>query len=120
MNALLLLTLMPVLSQQPSTSTAPAAAPVQEKKGLFPPKAPVRPKNSLDSAGEVARDLAASVEYFEAGQSYYRAYAKGTHSAEENAAFVRFLEEYEKEQAVARRTHAALGIWLEKKSKVTD
>jgi hypothetical protein len=68
----------------------------------------------------VARDLAASVEYFEAGQAYYRAYAKGTHSAEENAAFVKFLEDYEKEQLNARRTHAALGQWLERKSKVTD
>jgi hypothetical protein len=82
--------------------------------------AAVRAKNSLDGAGEVARDLAASVEYFEAGQAYYRAYAKGTHSAEENAAFVKFLEDYEKEQLNARRTHAALGQWLERKSKVTD
>ena len=41
-------------------------------------------------------------------------------TAEENAAFVRFLEEYEKEQDNAKRTHAAIGQWLEKKSKVTD
>lgn len=126
MNTLLLALALPALAAETSTATAvavssaaaPAAAP--EPRRLFPPKAPVRAKGSLDGAGEVARDLAASAEYFEAGQAYYRAYAKGTHTAEENAAFVRFLEEYEKEQAIARRTHAALGQWLERKSKVTD
>lgn len=130
MNTLLLLLALPALAAETSTATAvavsTAAAPVPaadapaEPRRLFPPKAPARAKNSLDGAGEVARDLAASVEYFEAGQSFYRAYAKGTHTPEENAAFVTFLEEYEKEQATARRTHAALGQWLERKSKVTD
>jgi hypothetical protein len=134
MNALLLALVLPALAAD--APQAPAAAPAAaqagdkpaptaadkpaEKRLLFPPKAPARGKNSLDSPGEVARDLAASVEFFEAGQSYYRAYAKGTHTPEENAAFVKFLETYEKEQQIARRTHAALGQWLEKKSKVTD
>ncbi|MDX6770705.1 MAG: hypothetical protein SF051_14315 [Elusimicrobiota bacterium] len=130
MNWLLLSLVVPALSQEVSSAPAAAgaAAPaavaeavVPEKKpGLFPPKAPARAKNSLDSAGEVARDLAAAVEYFEAGQAYYRAFTKGTHTAEENAAFAKFLEDYEKEQATAKRTHAALGAWLEKKSQVTD
>jgi hypothetical protein len=109
-----------VAAPAPAPQSAEAAKPAEEPRRLLPPKAPVRAKNSLDGAGEVARDLAASVEYFEAGQAYYRAYAKGTHSAEENAAFVKFLEDYEKEQLNARRTHAALGQWLERKSKVTD
>lgn len=129
MNTLLLLLALPALAQTStatavavSTAAAALSAPdaSAQPRRLFPPKAPARAKNSLDGAGEVARDLAASVEYFEAGQSYYRAYAKGTHTPEENAAFVQFLEEYEKEQATARRTHAALGQWLERKSKVTD
>lgn len=110
-------------AEKPAEPALPAATPADkpaEKRLLLPPKAPARAKNSLDGAGEVARDLAASVEFFEASQAYYRAYAKGTHTSEENAAFVKFLEEYEKEQATARRTHAALGQWLEKKSKVTD
>ena len=87
---------------------------------LFPPKPPVRAKDSLNSAGEVARDLAAAVEYFEAGQAYYRAYTKGSHTPEENKAFVRFLEDYEKELAIARKTHAILGSWIERKSSVRD
>lgn len=129
MATLLFLLAVPAMAQDVSTAAAVAvstpvaavAAPAAASKPvIMPPKAPARAKSSLDSAGEVARDLAASVEYFEAGQSYYRAFSKGTHTAEENAAFVKFLEEYEKEQANAKRTHAALGQWLEKKSKVTD
>ena len=87
---------------------------------MFPPKVPARPKGTLDTAADVARDLALRVEYFENGQSYYRAYTKGSHTADENKAFVQFLEEYENELAIARRVHALLGVWLEKKSSVKD
>ncbi len=122
MNTLLLFLAVSAAAQDVSTAavTAPAVVEAPKKPVIIPPKAPVRAKNSLDSAGEVARDLAAAVEYFEAGQAYYRAFAKGTHTPEENAAFVKFLEEYEKEQQTVKRTYAALGAWLEKKSKVTD
>ena len=102
---------------------APAAAPVTEPKKaapLLPPKVPARPKGTLDTAGEVARDLAVRVEYFENGQSYYRAYTKGSHSPEENKAFVQFLEDYENELGIAKRTHAILGVWLDKKSSIKD
>lgn len=119
MMTFLLFLAMPVVAQDVSTTTAKPAA-VEKKLILLPPKAPARAKNSLDSAGEVARDLAAAVEFFEAGQAYYRAFSKGTHTAEENAAFVKFLEDYEKEQLTVKRTYAALGAWLDKKSKVTD
>jgi hypothetical protein len=68
----------------------------------------------------VARDLAVRVEYFENGQSYYRAYTKGSHSPEENKAFVQFLEDYENELGIAKRTYAILGTWLEKKSSIKD
>lgn len=125
MNSFLLLLALPALGADapaaaPPVETPAAAAAPAEKRVLQPPRRPARAKDSLDGAGEVARDLAASVEYFESGQAYYRAYTKGTHSPEENAAFVKFLEEYEKELATARRTHVALGLWLDKKSKVTD
>lgn len=87
---------------------------------LLPPKVPARPKGTLDTAAEVARDLAIRVEYFENGQSYYRAYTKGSHTPEENKAFVQFLEDYEAELGIARRTHAILGVWLDKKSSIKD
>lgn len=87
---------------------------------LLPPKVPERPKGTLDTAGEVARDLAVRVQYFEDGQSYYRAYTKGSHTPEENKAFVKFLEDYENELGIAKRTYAILGVWLEKKSSIKD
>ncbi|MBI3288291.1 MAG: hypothetical protein HYZ74_02095 [Elusimicrobia bacterium] len=104
-----------------AVSTPSAATPAEKPRGpLMPPPLPARPKSSLDSAGDVARDLAAAVEYFEAGQSYYRAFTKGSHTPEENKAFVQFLEDYEKELAIARKTHSLLGAWLERKSSVRD
>ncbi len=102
-----------------AVSTPVAAAP-EPKAVLLPPKVPTRPKGTLDSAGEVARDLAVRVEYFENGQSYYRAYTKGSHSPEENKAFVQFLEDYENELGIAKRVHTLLGVWLEKKSAIKD
>lgn len=102
-----------------STPAAAAAAP-EPKPALLPPKVPARPKGTLDTAGEVARDLAIRVEYFENGQAYYRAYTKGSHTPEENKAFVQFLEDYENELAIAKRVHTLLGVWLEKKSAIKD
>ena len=102
-----------------STQTAPVP-PAETKPPLLPPKVPARPKGTLDTAGEVARDLAVRVEYFENGQSYYRAYTKGSHTPEENKAFVKFLEDYEAELGIAKRTHAILGLWLEKRSSIKD
>ncbi|MDD5302694.1 MAG: hypothetical protein PHS14_06240 [Elusimicrobia bacterium] len=99
---------------------APAANASVIAAPLLPPKIPDRPKGTLDTAGEVARDLAVRVEYFENGQSYYRAYTKGSHTPEENKAFVQFLEDYESELGIAKRVHAILGVWLEKKSAIKD
>lgn len=111
----------------PGSSTV-VAAPVEAPKPaepakpvLMPPTIPARPAGTLDTAAEVAKDLAVRVQYFEDGQSYYRAYTKGgSHTAEENKAFLRFLEEYERELEIARKVHALLGVWLEKKSSVKD
>lgn len=92
---------------------SPAA---EDSPKLLPPDPPSREKRSLDSAAEVALDLAAVVSFLEHGQSYYRAYAKGTHSAAENKAFVRFLEDYERELSTARKELETLRLWAEKKS----
>lgn len=106
----------------PAAPAAEAAKPAEPAKAvLMPPAIPARPSGTLDTAAEVAKDLAVRVQYFEDGQSYYRAYTKGgSHSAEENKAFLRFLEEYERELEIARKVHALLGVWLEKKSSVKD
>jgi hypothetical protein len=114
-----------VAVSSPAVVAAPKAAEpakaVEEKPApLLPPRIPARPKGTLDTAGEVARDLAVRVEYFENGQAYYRAYTKGSHTPEENKAFVKFLEDYENELGIAKRTHAILGVWLDKKSAIKD
>lgn len=111
---------VPVLLVSSATATPPAAAAALKQALLLPPEIPARPKGTLDTAAEVARDLAVRVEYFENGQAYYRAYTKGTHSSEENMAFVRFLTDYENELGIASRTHALLGQWLVKKSAIKD
>ncbi|MCM2303767.1 MAG: hypothetical protein NDJ72_03645 [Elusimicrobia bacterium] len=118
---------LPPLPGMPGASvvvSTPVAAPAANASviaaPLLPPKIPARPKGTLDTAGEVARDLAVRVEYFENGQAYYRAYTKGSHTPEENKAFVQFLEDYENELGIAKRTHAILGVWLEKKSSIKD
>lgn len=111
----------PAVAVSTPAVTVETPKPVEAKPLLLlPPKVPARPKGTLDTAAEVARDLAIRVEYFENGQSYYRAYTKGSHSPEENKAFVQFLEDYENELGIAKRTYAILGVWLEKKSAIKD
>jgi hypothetical protein len=117
----------PVAAPAPAPTPAPApgavstpTAPAEPKRVLFPPAVPARPKGTLDTASEVARDLAVRVQYFEDGQSYYRAYTKSSHTPEENKAFVKFLEEYYTELGIAKRVHSILGGWLEKKTAIKD
>lgn len=119
---------LPALPGMPGASVVAVATPAETTPApaeakpapLLPPKVPERPKGTLDTAGEVARDLAVRVQYFEDGQAYYRAYTKGSHTPEENKAFVKFLEDYENELGIAKRTYAILGVWLEKKSSIKD
>lgn len=110
-----------VVEAAPAPKPEAKPEPKPEPKALLlPPKVPARPKGTLDTAGEVARDLAVRVQYFEDGQSYYRAYTKGSHTPEENKAFVQFLEDYENELGIAKRVHTILGVWLDKKSAIKD
>ena len=85
---------------------------------ITPPARPARTVRKLDSAAELARDLALVVEYLENGQSFYGAYQRGTHSIEENKRFLEFLEQYEKELAVGRKEVETLGKWFEAKGSL--
>lgn len=85
---------------------------------LMPPSPPRHEQRMLDNAGDLARDLAEIVAFLEQGQSYFKAFKKGTHSAQENAALVRFLETYERERDIARREVEVLGEWVKKKSEL--
>ncbi len=71
-----------------------------------------RERRKISSATHLAADLALVVDYLERGQSYFRAYQRGTHSIEENKKFLKFLEHYEKELAVAKKEVATLDKWV--------
>ena len=80
---------------------------------------PERRKPSLDSAGDVARDLAFTVDFLERGQAYYQAFTHGgSHTPAENKVFVAFLQDYERELANAKQELAALKTWSDKKSEL--
>ena len=103
-----------------SVSTQTAPAPPAEPKGLLPPKPPEHVKRDLSTASEVALDLASTLAFLEAGKVYYKAYAQGTHSAEENKAFLAFLQDYERELGTAKGEFDVLQAWLGKKSGLKD
>lgn len=83
---------------------------------LMPPPVPRHEQRMVDNASDLARDLAEIVLFLEQGQSYFRAFKKGTHSAEENAAMLRFLEAYERERDLAKKESALLNSWVQQKS----
>jgi hypothetical protein len=83
---------------------------------LMPPSPPRHEQRMLDNASDLARDLAEIVAFLEAGQSYFRAYKKGTHTREENAAMVKFLETYEKEREIAKKEAELLHTWIKTRS----
>ncbi len=80
--------------------------------GLKAPARPARKVRKLSSATDLAKDLSLVVDYLERGQSYFRAYQRGTHSIDENKQFLNFLEHYEKELAVAKKEVATLNKWI--------
>lgn len=105
---------------EPQAPAAPAPEKPAEEMRFAPPAPPKRDKPSLDSASELALDLARAVSFLESGQSYFRAYSKGTHTPAENKAFVRFLEDYERELAAVKKELDVLREWVEKKSGLKE
>jgi hypothetical protein len=102
-------------STEVSTSAVPAvevSTPAAPK--LTPPAPPAHAQRLLQTATDVARDLAETVAYLEAGQAYFRAFARETHTPEENQALLRFLREYEAELATAKKEEVILNDWIRK------
>ena len=83
---------------------------------LLPPRPPAHAQRVMETATDVSRDLHETLAFLEAGQSYYKAFAKGTHTAEENKAFVKFLEDYERELETAKKEFALLQAWFKNSS----
>ena len=80
------------------------------------PQPPERDKGPLTTASSVALDMGKSIAFMEQGQAYYKAYAKGSHSAAENKDFVRFAEDYDRELGNVRHELEVLRTWVDKKS----
>lgn len=87
--------------------------------GPTAPVPPQRAKASLDSASEVALDMAQALSFLEQGQVFYKAYAKGSHTAEENKAFLKFLADYEHQLETVKKELEVLRQWADKKSGLT-
>lgn len=93
----------------------PSAVPPEEPARpavLTPPAVPAHARRNLDSPSDLVKDFAEVVAYLDAGQAYFRAYQKGTHSVEDNKRFLAFLEAYEREYAVAKKESLALRTWV--------
>ena len=99
------------LHAEDAAPAAPVPAPAAPKI-LMPPAPPAHARRSLDAASELAKDLSEVVAYLDAGQAYFRAYQKGSHSAEENRQFLAFLQAYENEYAVAKKEGEVLRKWI--------
>ena len=93
----------------------PSAAKILPVTRLRPPKAPAHARRRVETATELARDLAEVVTFLEQGQAYFRAFRKGTHTLEENEELVGFLKDYDKELEIARKEVDALRSWVFKK-----
>lgn len=87
----------------------PSAA---EPAGMFPPAPPAHAKRKLDTPTALAKDLHEVVAYLEKGQKFFRDYQTGSHTVEENAAFLKFLERYEAELKIAKKESLALRKWV--------
>jgi hypothetical protein len=98
---------------------APAPAPVVAVSSVAaarnePPQAPAHVQRLLQTATDVSRDLADTVAYLDAGQTYFRAYARGTHTQAEDQRLLEFLRDYEAELDTAKKEEAILRDWLVK------
>ena len=96
-----------------STGGVTAKEPAGESAVVSPPPPPEHQNRNITTVSQLSRDLHDVVVYLEAGQDYFRKYQTGTHSVEENAAFLNFLEVYEKELELAKKEARTLRIWVD-------
>lgn len=113
------LALVLLSSAAPCRAGDPAPAPPAAVAKTAAPESPKRAKSSLDSPSEVALDLARQLSFLEQGQAFYKAYAQGSHTAEENKAFLKFLADYEHALETAKQELEVLRQWMDKKSGLT-
>lgn len=104
----------------PAQSGAPntASGENDRKPMLMPPSSPRHEQRMVDNASDLSRDLTDIVAFLEQGQSYFRAFKKGTHFPLENAAMLRFLEAYERERDLAKKESKLLNSWVQERSEL--
>lgn len=115
--ALVLIPLAATLSLTAEDAPQPPAAKA-EPVVVSAPKPPAHVQRELNTAAGLARDLTEVVAYLEQGQAYYRSYQTGTHTAEDNARFLVFLENYEKEREIAKKETETLRRWVTEKTEL--
>ena len=85
---------------------------------IMPPEVPRHEVRVLDTASDLARDLAETVAFLESGQSYFRAFKRSSHSKIENEAMLRFLQSYDRERETAKREQTVLAQWVRERSEL--
>ena len=115
--ALVLIPLASALSLTAEDAPAPSAAKA-EPASILAPKPPAHLQRELNTPSVIARDLVEVIAYLEQGQAYYRSYQTGTHTAEDNARFLAFLESYEKEREIAKKEVETLRRWITEKTEL--
>jgi hypothetical protein len=104
------------LAVEPAMSTPTPVVEVSTTAAVRydPPQAPAHAQRLLQTAADVSRDLADTVAYLEAGQAYFRAFTRDTHTQAENQRLLEFLRDYEAELGTAKKEEAILRDWLVK------
>ncbi|MDD5628763.1 MAG: hypothetical protein PHU21_06845 [Elusimicrobia bacterium] len=116
----LLLSVGAAFAAEPAVSTAAVAVELSTVSAaipaarLEPPRPPAHTKRLLETATDVARDLADTVAYLEAGRVYFRAFSRETHTHAENQRMLEFLREYEAELNTAKKEETILNDWIRK------
>lgn len=83
------------------------------------PTPPHRGELRLDRASDVALDASQTLLFLEQGQRYFSDYPKEKRSEEENRAYMKFLEDYQRELDTFRGELEVLRLWNEKKAALT-
>jgi hypothetical protein len=103
-------------ADEPAVSTAASAVELSSAAAVSaqPPQPPAHAQRLLQTATDVARDFADTAAYLEAGQIYYRAYARQSRTLAEEQRLLEFQRDYQAELDTAKKEEAVLRDWLAK------
>lgn len=109
MGHLILLAAAPLFAAEVAVSTPAIVAPAPVERDGRP----------IETTPALAADLGKTLSFLEKGRAYYKAFTTaGSHTAAENKAFLKFLEDYERELGHAKKELAILKSWLDKNAEL--